>query len=73
MKENSMKKFGIVFLFFVSILAAFMTWELDLLSTFGGICVIGLCCGTATLMWLDVIEPLERAGHKDDRRAKVKN
>ncbi|MBP1962322.1 hypothetical protein J2Z65_001521 [Paenibacillus aceris] len=35
---------------------------------------MGLCFGAAIIMWLDVLdvnEPLQKAGEKDDRRTKA--
>lgn len=76
MKVNFMKKTGIVFLFFVSFVAVLMTWEMNILSNFGGICVIGFCFGAAILMWLDVLEvneAIQRSVKKDDKRTKAEH
>lgn len=76
MKGNFMKKTGIVFLFFVSFMAVLMTWEMNILSNYGGICLIGFCFGAAILMWLDVLDvnvAIQRSVKKDDKRTKTEH
>lgn len=71
-----MKKTGIVFLFFVSFMAVLMTWEMNILSNYGGICLIGFCFGAAILMWLDVLEvneAIQRSVKKDGKRTKAEH
>lgn len=76
MNGNFMKKTGIVFLFFISLMAALMTWQMNILSNFGGICIIGFCFGAAMLMWLDVLDvngAIQRSVKKDDKRTKAEH
>jgi hypothetical protein len=68
---NSMKKTGAFLLLLVSLLAFVLTWEVELLSPLGGICIAGFSFGGAILMWLDVHESMQGAGKKDAKRAKA--
>ncbi|SDN24889.1 hypothetical protein SAMN04487897_102275 [Paenibacillus sp. yr247] len=71
MLGNSMKKTGALLLFLVSFLALILSWEVKLLSTFGGIFVAGISFGGAVLMWLDVHESMQGLGKRDEGRAKA--